>query len=84
MQRIVVQPIGFLRDYLFEEAADVLNQRILPLVEKHGSGGMQRLQVHNPVANSALADDLIDAVGDVSVPNSGHPYPVIGAVSVES
>src|SRR5579872_5166395 len=63
--RIVMAPIHFSRHYIFQKALHVVQQGVLPLVEKNGGGGMERLEMDNPVANAALADDLIDAVGDV-------------------
>jgi len=42
-----------------------MQQRVLPLVDEDGRRRVQRLQMHQPVLDSALAHDLVDAVGDV-------------------
>src|SRR5438128_7152690 len=63
--RIVVTPALIPAHHFLEQGSDVVQQRILPFVNEHGCGGVQRLQMHNAVADAALAHDLIDAVRNV-------------------
>src|SRR5215212_6037441 len=65
MERIVVPPVYLPRHYILEKSLHVLDQRILPLVQKHGRRGVERLQVDDPVANPALSDDFVNAVGNI-------------------
>ena len=50
---------------LFQEELHIVNERILPFVEEHARSCMQGLQVHQAVANAALTNDFVDALGDV-------------------
>ena len=63
--RVIVAPIAVAADGLFEQSADVVQQRVLPLVDEDRRGRVERLQVNDAVLHLALADDLVDAVGDI-------------------
>src|SRR5206468_2910613 len=67
-------------DQLFEEVLDVLQQRVLPLVDEHRRGGVQRLQMHDAVPDAALANDFVDAVRDVDQLRTVAGDPVHDAV----
>jgi hypothetical protein len=62
---IVVPPGGIGGDNLFKQGAEVVEQRVLPFVHKHGSGGMEGLNNRDAVMDAAFADQLLDRLGKV-------------------
>src|ERR1039457_2329568 len=63
--RVVVAIVVAAVDDALEEALDIVEKRLLPFVQEQRGRGVQGLQVHETVANAALADDVVDAIGDV-------------------
>src|SRR5579871_1592638 len=62
----VIMPPGILAvNQIVQKVLDVVQQCVLPFIDEDGCRGMQRLQVHDAVANPALAHDLVDSIGDV-------------------
>lgn len=73
--RVVVPPRILTGDQIVEEGPHIVQQRVLPLVDEDRRGGMKRLQMHHSFPDSALADDLVDAIRDVDQlhPIAGDP-----------
>jgi len=44
---------------------NVVQQRILPLIDEYGRGGVEGLQVNHAVPDAAFADNFVDPVRDI-------------------
>ena len=58
-------PRGIAPYELLEQGPDVVQQRVLPLVDEQTGRGVQRLQMNRAVSDAALAYDLVDPVGGI-------------------
>src|SRR5690242_10508847 len=58
-------PTALAANHLVQERLDVVQQCVLPFVEEDSGGSVKGLQVNQPVADAALAHDLVDEVGSV-------------------
>jgi hypothetical protein len=61
--------------HLAKECLHVVAECILPFVQEDSRRRVERLQVNQAIANTALSDDLIHTVGDIQQlhPFSGDP-----------
>ena len=56
--RIIVLPRGVGGDGLFQQDAEIVEQRVLPFVHKDRSGGVERLNHGDAVMDAAFANQL--------------------------
>ena len=68
-------PAALPQHHIFQKRSDIVQQRVLPFIDKHRCGSVQRLQVHDAVANPALVDDFINPVSHIDElqPIVGNP-----------
>ena len=63
--RVVVLPIGAAADQLLEEPLDIVEERILELVDEQSQGRVHGRDKRDPVANVAATHHVGDPPGDV-------------------
>ena len=56
-----------------EELPHVADKSVLPFAEKHSGGRVKTLEMDEAVANSALSNEIVHAIGDVQ-----HLHAVVG------
>src|SRR5262249_47622973 len=68
--RIVVPPLDVGGHRLFQQSPEIVRQRFLPFINKHGGGGMERLYDRYPVTDAAFGDQSLQALGQIDKLNS--------------